>query len=150
MTQTQIYKYFKHSRIPSENEDLSKKQVTKAGKTFAFRFKLKWLKENSWHVYSKELKRELHKASILFDKADEIKGGVSIKRTYQDLNKPEKILEHTQTKYHNDAMVCAQQFIHSYENSTKNIDYNPNTSFFYKQPFIRNTTLKFHKILSNY
>ena len=35
----------KHQKIPSENEDLSKKQVTKAGKTFVLRFKHKWLKD---------------------------------------------------------------------------------------------------------
>ena len=47
LTRDQIYRYFKHQKIPSENEDLLKKQVTKAGKT---------LKDNSRHVYSAELK----------------------------------------------------------------------------------------------
>ena len=47
LTRDQIYRYFKHQKIPSENEDLFKKQVTKAGKT---------LKDNSRHVYSAELK----------------------------------------------------------------------------------------------
>ena len=47
-----------------------------------------------------------------------------VKRAYQDLNKPEKIPEHAQTKYHNDAVICAQQFINSYENPTENIDYD--------------------------
>ena len=55
------------------------------------------------------------KACILFDE-----------RAYQDFNQTEKILEHAQTKYHNDAMIRAQQFIDSYENPTENIDYNPN------------------------
>ena len=41
LTRDQIYRYFKHQEIPSENEDLFKKQVTKAGKTFAPRFKHK-------------------------------------------------------------------------------------------------------------
>ena len=126
LTRDQIYRYFKHQKTPSENEDLFKKQVAKAGKTFVLRFKHKWLKENSWHVYSKELKEGLCKACILFYKTDEINGAISVKRTYQDLKKPEKILEHTQTKYHNDAMICAQQFIDSYENPTENIDYDPN------------------------
>ena len=45
LTQDQIYRYFKHQKIPSKNEDLSKKQVTKAGKTFVLRFKHKWLKD---------------------------------------------------------------------------------------------------------
>ena len=126
LTRDQIYGYFKHQKTPSENEDLFKKQVTKkTGKPFVLRFKHKWLKENSWHVYSKELKEGLCKACILFYKADEINRRIFVKRTYQDLRKPEKILEHTQTKYHNDAMICAQQFIDSYENPT-DIDYDPN------------------------
>ena len=29
-------------------------------------------------------------------------------------------------KYHNDAMICAQQFLDSSENPTENIDYDPN------------------------
>ena len=41
LTQDQIYRYFKHQSIPSENEDLFKKQVKKTGKTFALRFKHK-------------------------------------------------------------------------------------------------------------
>ena len=44
----------------------------------------------------------------------------------QDLNKPDKKLEHAQTKYYNDAMVHTQQFINSYENPSENIDYDPN------------------------
>ena len=35
LTWDQIYRYFKHQRIPLENGDLIKKQVTKADKTFA-------------------------------------------------------------------------------------------------------------------
>ena len=82
--------------------------------------------DNSWYVHSKELKGGLCKACILFDKADEVNRGIFVKRAYQNLNKPEKILEHTQTKYHNDAMIRAQQFTDSYENPTENIDYDPN------------------------
>ena len=66
------------------------------------------------------------KACILFDKADEVNRGIFVKRAYQDLNKPEKIVKHAQTKYHIDAMIRAQQFIDSYENPTENIDYDPN------------------------
>ena len=36
LTQDQICRYFKHQKIPSENEDLFKKQVTKAGKHLCF------------------------------------------------------------------------------------------------------------------
>ena len=50
-----------------------------------------------------------------FDKADEVNKVIFVKRAYQDLNKPEKTLEHVQTKYHNDAMIRAQQFSGSYE-----------------------------------
>ena len=39
LTRGQIYRYFKHQKSPSENEDLFKKQVTKAGKTFVLRLK---------------------------------------------------------------------------------------------------------------
>ena len=98
LTRDQIYGYFKYQKSPSENEDLFKKQVTKVGKTFVLRFKHKWLKDNSWHVYSKELRGGLCKACTLFDKADEVKRGIFVKRAYQDLNKPEKIPEHAQTK----------------------------------------------------
>ena len=56
LTRDQIYRYFKHQKISSENEDLLKKQVTKAGKTFLLRFKYKWLKDNSWDVIVKSLK----------------------------------------------------------------------------------------------
>ena len=66
------------------------------------------------------------KACILFHKADEVNRGIFVKRAYQDLNKPEKIVEHAQTKYHIDAMIRAQQFIDSYENPTENSDYDPN------------------------
>ena len=45
-------------------------------------FKHKRLKDNSWHVYSKELKGGLYKACILFDKADEVNRGIFIKRIY--------------------------------------------------------------------
>ena len=48
------------------------------------------------------------KACILFDKADEINRKIFVKRAYQDLKKPEKILEHAQAKYHNGALVHAQ------------------------------------------
>ena len=126
LTWDQLYRYFKHQKIPSENEDLFKKHVTKAGKTFVFRLKFKWLKENSWHVYSKELKKGLCKACILFDKADEITRGILVKRACHYLNKPEKILEHVQRKYHNDAIIRAHQFIDRYENPRENIDYDPN------------------------
>ena len=61
-----------------------------------------------------------------FDKADEVNKAIFVKRAYQDLNKPQKTLEHAKTKYHNDAMIRAQQFSGSYENSTDNIDYDPN------------------------
>ena len=44
----------------------------------------------------------------------------------QNLNKPEKIIEHAQTKYHDDAMIRAQEFIDSYENPTENINCDPN------------------------
>ena len=121
----QIYRYFKHQNIPLDNEDFSKKQVTKAGKTFVLWFKHKWLKENSWHVHSKELKGVLCKSCILFDKTNEINREILVKRAYQDLNKPEKILEHVQAKYHNDPMTCTQQFIDNYENPTENIHYDP-------------------------
>ena len=47
LTRDQIYRHFKHQKIPSENEDLFKKQVAKADKTFALLFKHKWLKDNS-------------------------------------------------------------------------------------------------------
>ena len=90
------------------------------------RFKHKWLKDNSWHVYSKELKGGLCKACILFDKADEVNRVIFVKRAYQDLNKPEKILEHAQTNCYNDAMICAKKFIDSCENPTENSDYVPN------------------------
>ena len=109
MTQDQIYRYFKHQKIPSENEDLFKKQEKQAGKTFVLRFKHKWLKDNSWHVYSKELKGGLCKVCILFDKADEINRGIFVKRAYQDLNKPEKVLEqHAQAKYHNSLLIVTK------------------------------------------
>ena len=134
MTQDQIYRYFKHQKIPSENEDLFKKQEKQAGKTFVLRFKHKWLKDNSWHVYSKELKGGLCKVCILFDKADEINRGIFVKRAYQDLNKPEKVLEqHAQAEYHNDPMIRAQQFIDSYENPTENINYDPNMQTRYEK-----------------
>ena len=68
----------------------------------------------------------LCKTCILFDKADEVSRGIFVKRAYQDLKKPEKILQHAQIKYHNDAMIPAQQFIDSYENPTENINYDPN------------------------
>ena len=63
------------------------------------------------------------KVCVLFDKVDEVSRGIFVKRACQeDLNKPEKILEHAQAKYHNNAMIHAQQFIDSYENPTENID----------------------------
>ena len=40
LTRDQIYRYFKHQKIPLENGDLFKKQVTKAGKTFALRLNI--------------------------------------------------------------------------------------------------------------
>ena len=79
LTQDHIYRYFKLQKIPSENEDLFKKQVTKADKTFVVLcFKHKWLKDNSWHVYSKELKGGLCKVCFLFDKADEVNRGIFV------------------------------------------------------------------------
>ena len=36
------------------------------------------------------------------------------------------MLQHEQTKYHNDAIICAQQLIDSCQNPTENIDYDPN------------------------
>ena len=79
LAQDHIYRYFKLQKIPSENEDLFKKQVTKADKTFVVLCcKHKWLKDNSWHVYSKELKGGLCKVCFLFDKADKVNRGIFV------------------------------------------------------------------------
>ena len=80
LTRHQIYRYLKHQKIPSENEDLFKKQETKAGKISVLCSKHKWLKDNSWHVYSKELNGGLCKACTLFDKADEVNREIFVKR----------------------------------------------------------------------
>ena len=79
LTRDEVYKYFKHQKIPSENKDLLNKQVTKADKTFVFRFKLKWLKTCRWHVYREELKGKLCKVCILFDQKIKSTGEFSSK-----------------------------------------------------------------------
>ena len=96
LARDQIYRYFKHKKNSFRKRRFIQETSNEGRQTFVHRFKHKWLKDNSWHVYSKELKGGLCKAYILFDKADKINRGIFVKRSYQDLNKPEKTLEHAQ------------------------------------------------------
>ena len=96
LARDQIYRYFKHKKNSFRKRRFIQETSNEGRQKFVLRFKHKWLKDNSWHVYSKELKGGLCKACILFDKADKINSRIFVKRSYQDLNKPEKTLEHAQ------------------------------------------------------
>ena len=85
---------------------------------------MKWLEENPWLVYSKELERGLCKFCVLCDGKDS-NWGVFVKRAFEDVGKPEKIREHAEAKYHNENVTLAHKFMMSFEDPRKNVDYDP-------------------------
>ena len=50
-----IYDYLKHHHVAMKGDTLFKKIVPKKSSSFFLSFKMKWLEENPWLVYSKEL-----------------------------------------------------------------------------------------------
>ena len=79
---------------------------------------MKWLEENLWLVYSKELEGGFCNFCVLFDKKDSNRG-IFVKRAFQDVCKSEKIREHAKAKYHNEKVTLALNFVLS------NVNYDP-------------------------
>ena len=53
----------------------------------------------------------LCKACVLFDPVeDNVNWGILVKKVFRDFSKQEKIREHAQTQYHNEAILRAQEF----------------------------------------
>ena len=50
-----IYQFYKNHFAPSKNDQLSHTLVTKKFSTYKLYFKMNWLVDNQWLVYSKEL-----------------------------------------------------------------------------------------------
>ena len=120
----EIYDYLKNHHVPMKGDTLFKKLVTKKSSSFVLSFKMKWMEENPWLVYSKELEGGLCKFCVLFDEKDSNRG-IFVKRAFQDVGKPEKIREHAEAKYHNENVTLAQNFVMSFEDPRKNVDYDP-------------------------
>ena len=51
--------------------------------------------------------------------------GVFVKRAFQDVGKPGKIREHTEAKYCNENVTLAHDFVMSFKDLRKNVDYDP-------------------------
>ena len=79
-----------------KDDTLLEKLVTKESSSFFLSFKMKWLEENPWLVYSKELEGGLCRFCVLFDEKDSNRG-IFVKRAFQDVGKPERIGEHAET-----------------------------------------------------
>ena len=56
LVRDQIYRYFKHKKNSFRKRRFIPETSNEDRQTFVHRFKHKWLKDNSWHVYSKSLK----------------------------------------------------------------------------------------------
>ena len=95
LTDKDIYDYLKNHHVPMKDDTLFKNLVTKKGSSFFLSFKMKWLEENPWLVYSKELEGGFCKFCVLFDEKHSNRG-IFVKRAFQDVGKPEKIREHTE------------------------------------------------------
>ena len=106
-----------------KDDTLLEKLVTKESSSFFLSFKMKWLEENPWLVYSKELEGGLCRFCVLFDEKDSNRG-IFVKRAFQDVGKPERIGEHAETKYHNESVTLAHNFVKSFEDPRKNVDYD--------------------------
>ena len=87
-------------------------------------FSKKWLEENSLLVYSQELEGDLCNFCVLLDENDSNRG-IFVKGAFQDVGKPEKIREHAEAKYQNKHVTLAHNFVMSFEDSRKNIEYDP-------------------------
>ena len=61
---------------------------------------------------------------VLFNEKDSNRG-IFVKRAFQDVGKPEKIREHAEAKYHNENLTLANNFVMSFEDPKKNLDYDP-------------------------
>ena len=124
LTDKEIYEYLKNHHVSMKGDTLFKKLVTRKSSSFFLSFKRKWLEENPWLVYSKELERALCKSCVLFNEKDSNRG-IFVKRAFQDVGKPEKIREHSEAKYHNENVTLANNFVMSFEDPKKNLDYDP-------------------------
>ena len=112
-----IYQFQKNHFIPTKNDQLSHSLVTKKCSTYKLCLRINWLDDNPWIVYKNELESGLCKACILFNPVeDNVNRGTFVKRAFRDFSKPEKIREHAQTQYHNDAILRAQELVKIYEN----------------------------------
>ena len=60
----------------------------------------------------------------MFDEKDSNRG-LFVKKAFQDVGKPGKIREHTEAKYHNENVTLAHNFVMSFEDTRKNVDYDP-------------------------
>lgn len=124
LSRKEIYNYFTHHVVPSEDDCLFSKQVTKKGETFKLSYKRKWLTDYSWHVYSRELEGGLCKVCVLFDDPNNNNRGNFVKHAFQNVSKPEKIAEHEKLHYHQHALEIAKQFMRSFETPSSNVDYD--------------------------
>ena len=79
LTDKEIYDYLKNHHVPMKGDTVFKILVTKKSSSFFLSFKVKWLEENPWLVYSKELERGLCKFCVLCDEKDS-NGGIFVKR----------------------------------------------------------------------
>ena len=84
---------------------------------------MKWLEENPWLIYSKELDEGLCKFCDLFDEKYSNQG-IFVKRAIQDVRKPGKIKEHSEAKCHNKNVILAHNFVMSFEDPSKSVEYN--------------------------
>ena len=74
LTDKKIYDYLKNHHVPMRVDTLFKRLVKKKSSSFFLSFKMKWLEENLWLVYSKELEGGLCKFCAFFDEKDSNRG----------------------------------------------------------------------------
>ena len=95
-----LYQFYKSYFVPAKNDQLSHTLAIKKCSTYKLYFKMNWLDDDPWLVYSQELEGGLCKACVLFDpEENNVNRGIFVKRAFRDFSKPEKIREHAQTQY---------------------------------------------------
>lgn len=126
LPQEQIYAYLKNHYQPGENDHILQKEVNRGGKKVLLTFQRSWIKDNPWLVYSKKVEGGLCKVCILFDPPSKRKQrGNFVNKPFKNIKRSEKIKEHFETDYHEDAELKETLFLNSYVNPLRRVDVNP-------------------------
>ena len=91
----------------NKKDSLLRKACTKSKKMFHISYKKEWINKYCWHSYSPYLNGGLSKVCELFDNPDAKNRRTFVKKAFEDISNPEKIVEHNGLQYHEAAMLKA-------------------------------------------